>query len=308
MGLVLLVLASVRLVFVVEGVFNAVWGAPRRRARVSRFIIYVFALVALGLVLGGIGWGLRTIRSSDAGSPLNSPIFGAAVPFLLKAFFLTLIYRYVPNARVRLTPAAVAGATVAIGLELLRAGFGLYVDALMRMNLIAGSHGLRALRDHFALLRVGAHSLRRRADARAPEGELRRDDREPARRARREGDPDAPPDVLAESSPLQDLETNPDASPADTLAILEDLKKGGLIEGNAAAGFPAGDLGPPDHGRAHHRRAVPGPAPRQPARPGSGRHGARAALRSPASREARSAGDDVDPAARAPGHGAHPRT
>jgi len=41
----------------------------------------------------------------------------------------------------------------------------------------------------------------------------------------------------AEASPLQDLETNPDVSPADTLAILDDLKKGGLIEGDAAAGF-----------------------------------------------------------------------
>ncbi len=53
-GLVLLVVVSVRLVFVVEGVFNAVWGAPRRRARLSRVILYTFALAVLGLVLGGI--------------------------------------------------------------------------------------------------------------------------------------------------------------------------------------------------------------------------------------------------------------
>ncbi len=38
-------------------------------------------------------------------------------------------------------------------------------------------------------------------------------------------------------SPLKDLETNPDASPADTLAILDDLKKGGLIDGDATAGY-----------------------------------------------------------------------
>ena len=55
----LLVVASVRLVFVVEGVFNAVWGAPRRRMSLTRIILYTFALLALGLVLGGIGWGLR---------------------------------------------------------------------------------------------------------------------------------------------------------------------------------------------------------------------------------------------------------
>ena len=68
-GLLLLVVASVRLVFVVEGVFNAVWGAPRRRMSLTRIILYTFALLALGVVLGGLGWGLRTVRFSvDVGS------------------------------------------------------------------------------------------------------------------------------------------------------------------------------------------------------------------------------------------------
>ncbi len=236
-GLALLVVASVRLVFVVEGVFNAVWGAPRRKRPVARFIIYVFALAALGLVLGGIGWGLRTIRTADASSVLNSPIFGAAVPFMLKAFFLTLIYRYVPNARVRVTPAAVAGATVALGLEILRGGFGLYVDALMRMNLITGSlafalFAIISLYFAWALILFGVeltHVLQRESSGAATESQ-------------REGRAEKAIRMLlrmssVEPSPLKDLETNPNVSPADTLAILEDLRKAGLIEGDAAAGF-----------------------------------------------------------------------
>ena len=54
-GIAVVLVASVRLIFVVEGVFNAVWGAPRRRMSVRRVAIYSFALLALGLVLGGIG-------------------------------------------------------------------------------------------------------------------------------------------------------------------------------------------------------------------------------------------------------------
>ncbi len=77
-GLVLLVIASVRLVFVVEGVFNAVWGAPRRKARLARIFLYTFALAALGLVLGGIGAVLRAIRSADTDSILSSPAVAAA--------------------------------------------------------------------------------------------------------------------------------------------------------------------------------------------------------------------------------------
>jgi membrane protein len=236
-GLALLVLASVRLVFVVEGVFNAVWGAPRRKARVSRFFIYVFALAALGLVLGGIGWGLRTIRSADSGSFLALPAVGAMAPFLLKAFFLTLIYRYVPNARVRLAPAAVAGATVALGLEILRVGFNLYVETLLRMNLIAGSlafvlFAIVSLYFAWALILFGVeltHVLQRETSGATTE-------------RRREGRAEKAIRMLlrmssVEAAPLKDLETNPDASPADTLAILEDLRRAGLIEGDAAAGF-----------------------------------------------------------------------
>jgi membrane protein len=236
-GLALLVLASVRLVFVVEGVFNAVWGAPRRKARVSRFFLYVFALAALGLVLGGIGWGLRTIRNGDPGSLLNSPAVGAVAPFLLKAFFLTLIYRYVPNARVRLAPAAVAGATVALCLEVLRAAFNLYVEALLRMNLIAGSlafalFAIISLYFAWALILFGVeltHVLQKESAGVATE-------------RHREGRAEKAIRMLlrmssSEPAPLKDLETNPDASPAETLAILEDLRKAGLIEGDAAPGF-----------------------------------------------------------------------
>jgi DNA-binding IscR family transcriptional regulator len=168
---------------------------------------------------------------------LNSPAIGAVVPFLLKAFFLTLLYRYVPNARVRLAPAAVAGATVALGLEILRGGFGLYVEALLRMNLIAGSlafalFAIISLYFAWALILFGVeltHVLQRESSGAETE-------------RHREGRAEKAIRMLlrmssVEPAPLKDLETNPDASPADTLAILEDLRKAGLIEGNAAAGF-----------------------------------------------------------------------
>jgi membrane protein len=236
-GLVLLVIASVRLVFVVEGVFNAVWGAPRRKARLARIFLYTFALAALGLVLGGIGALLRAIRSADADSVLSSPAVAAAAPFLLKAFFLTLIYRYVPNARVRLAPAAVAGAACALGLELLRLAFGVYVETMLRMNLITGSlvfalFAILSLYFAWALILFGVeltHVLQRESSGVGTD-------------SRREGRAEKAIRMLlrmssVDPSPLKDLETDPDASPADTLAILEDLKKGGLIDGDATAGY-----------------------------------------------------------------------
>lgn len=237
-GIVLLVFASVHLVVTVEGVFNAVWGAPRRRARVVRLFVFVFALVALGLVLGGIGWGMRALRrAADPDSVVNSELVGAGLPFLLKAFFLTLLYRYLPNARVRLPAAAVAGATVALGLEILRLIFNLYVEALQRMNLITGSmafalFAILALYFAWALILIGVeltHVLQREvAGARTD--------------TRREGRAEKAIRMLlcmssAEFAPLKDLETDRDASTADTLAVLDDLARAGLVDGNAVKGF-----------------------------------------------------------------------
>lgn len=237
-GLLLLIIASVRLVFVVEGVFNAVWGAPRRRARLTRLVLYTFALVALGLVLGGIFWGLRALRGYvEMDSILNSRTFGAVAPFLLKSFFLTLLYRYLPNAKVRFVAAAVAGSTVALALELLRLGFGLYVEALLRMNLITGSlaflfFAVLSLYFAWVLILLGVeltHVLQ--AEVAGGSAGLNREGR--TERAIR---------MLLrlssfEPAPLADLDPNPDAPSPETIPILEDLRRAGLVSGDPVAGF-----------------------------------------------------------------------
>lgn len=236
-GLLLLVVASVRLVFVVEGIFNAVWGAPRRRMSLTRVVLYTFALVALGLVLGGIGLGLRSVRHAvHVDSGVKAALLGAA-PFLLKAFLLTLLFRYLPNARVRLGSAAVAGATVALALELLRLAFGVYVETLLRMNLITGSLGfvflvILSLYLAWALILLGVeltHVLQthvaRAAGRLAPRGRSERAVRMLLRMS------SSAPALLAE------IEPEPDAPSAETLAILEDLQKAGLVEGKPETGF-----------------------------------------------------------------------
>jgi membrane protein len=201
-------------------------------------VIYSFALLALGLVLGGIGWGLRAMRTSArTDSVVNTRTFLAAAPFLLKAFFLTLLYRYLPNARVRLGPAAVAGAAVSLGLEVLRLGFALYVGALKRMNLITGSlafvlFAVLSLYFAWALILLGVeltYVLQTRISGSATP-------------FRREGRAEKAIRMMlcmstAQPAPLAELETNPDASPAETLGILEQLAKAKLIEGDPAAGW-----------------------------------------------------------------------
>ncbi len=239
-GLLLLVVASVRLVFVVEAVFNAVWGAPRRRMSLTRIVLYTFALLALGLVLGGIGWGLRTVRHSvDVDSGVKAVLLAAA-PFLLKALLLMLLFRYLPNARVRLGSAAVAGAAVALALELLRLAFGVYVETLLRMNLITGSLGfiflaVLSLYLAWALILLGVeltHVLQthvaRAAGRLAPRGRGERAIRMLLRMS------------SSAPVPLAEIEPEPDAPSAETLRILEDLQQAGIVEGAPGAGYRLG--------------------------------------------------------------------
>src|SRR5262249_4618566 len=100
---------------------------------------YTLVLFALALLVGSVSLGARLMRRSGMGGILDSNAFGALIPFLAEFCALTLLYRLLPNARVRLRPAAIAAAVVAVSLETLRGLFGLYVGALSRVNLITGS-------------------------------------------------------------------------------------------------------------------------------------------------------------------------
>lgn len=240
-GLLALVVTSVRLIFVVEGIFNAVWGAPKRRRWIPRVLLYTLALAALGLLLGGVGIGLRALRQSVAmDSFMSSPAFDAASSYLLKALALTLLYRFLPHARVRWAPAAVAGALVALLLEVLRLLFGLYVAALSDMNLITGSLTLLlfvvlSLYFVWVLILLGVeltHVIQTRVG--------------PAARAREaEGHAEKAIRLLLRLSPtepraLKELEAQPDADTAEAAMILDSLERAGLVRGNPTDGYVLG--------------------------------------------------------------------
>ena len=236
-GFVVVVIASVRLVFVVEGVFNAVWGAPRRRMSLARIVIYSFALLAFALVLGGIGWGMRAVRHSvDVDSGVKAALLGSA-PFLLKTVLLTLLFRYLPNARVRLSAALLGGAAVSLALEFLRIGFGIYVGAMLSMNLITGSLGfvflaILSLYLAWALILLGVeltHVLQTHAalaaGGLAGQGRAERAIRMLLRMS------------SSEATPVAAIQPDPETPPAETIAILDELQRAGLVTGDTTTGF-----------------------------------------------------------------------
>ena len=238
-GLVILIVASVRLIFIVEATFNAVWGAPKRRAWFQRIAIYSFALFSLALLVGAIGSGVQILRRfSLLETVLVSPFAETIFPFAAEFAVLTLLYHYLPNAYVRWTSAALAGGITAVLLELLRIVFGKYVAMLSRMNLITGSLSLLL----FVLLSVFlvwvlillgvelTHVLQTKI------GRSRRRGRVPAGRAE-----NAIRMLLrlAEGGfhRLRELYHDQEGSSVEAERILDCLRDAGIVEGDAARGF-----------------------------------------------------------------------
>lgn len=233
-GLVLLLVASVRLIFVVEELFNAVWGAPRRRAWFTRIVLYMFVLIVLSLLIGGIGIGLRW-RSS---TPSSDPLTGSTYPFVIELAALTLLYRYLPNAHVHWRSAGIASVVVALLLELLRKLFGLYVDALSRMNLITGSLslvllGLFSIYFVWALILLGVELTHVLQDT------ARRGRRISGLRAGRAENAIRMLLRLAAggSHPFRDLYGEQEASSVEAEELLGHLRDNGLVRGDRSRGF-----------------------------------------------------------------------
>ena len=237
-GLAILLIASVRLIFIVEGIFNAVWGAPKRRRYWSRLAIYTLVLFALALLVGSVGLGARLMRRVGMGSFLDSDAVAALVPLVAEFCALTLLYRYLPNARVHLRPAAIAAGVVALSLEGLRALFGLYVGALSRVNLITGSLTLILLTlvsiylfwalvlagvELTHVLQIGA--ARRRVEGTEPAGRVENAIRMLLRLA------------TGGSASFRELSDEQQAPTAQAQEILECLCQRGLVDGDSTRGY-----------------------------------------------------------------------
>ena len=237
-GLVVLILASVRMIFTVERIFNAVWGAPSRRRLMPRIALYILVLFALAMLVGSVAFGVQLLRGSPLAPIATSPAAGWLFPVAIELAALTLLYRFLPNALVRWSAAAAAGATVALLLELLRWAFGMYVRMLSRVNLITGSLTLLLLTLVslflvWALILLGvelAHVLQTGAAHRRLAGVRRAGRAENAIRM-----------LLSLASGgarvLAELYRQQEGSSDDAREMLDCLRDNGLVVGDASSGY-----------------------------------------------------------------------
>lgn len=131
----------------IEQTINRIWNVSKARPFKVRFLSFTL-LMAWGPILVGatfsslflLGRELRDRLILEAPERiLESSALLALAPFVGTLLGLTLLYWLVPYTSVSFRCALAGGLTGAILLEVLRQGFGLYVDVLKNASMIYGS-------------------------------------------------------------------------------------------------------------------------------------------------------------------------
>ena len=155
-GIALLVFTATWLFVTAEGTLNRIWRVTRRRSLVARFTTF-WAILSLGPVLIGVGFYLSSMFDRTAlGQGLRSlpwlqALLAVVLPLCLSVAALTLIYRLVPNTRVRWVPALSGGLVAGLLFELSKFGFNVYVVKIYSGSTTVRIYGAFALFPVFLL-------------------------------------------------------------------------------------------------------------------------------------------------------------
>src|SRR5512140_2126682 len=121
---------SLRLFCVREGAANALWGTTIRRP-----LLWRLGTALVGILLGPVIAGVATSTLLATGAPFGEFRWTG---FLLTASVLTLLYRFIPNARVRWSAALVSGLLAGAAMNAVKTGFTRSFIALRSVSTIYG--------------------------------------------------------------------------------------------------------------------------------------------------------------------------
>jgi membrane protein len=144
-GLVFLAITALMLMASIEQVFNHIWRAPRPRTLVQRLVIYWTIITVGPLLIGGslslTSWLLAQPVAAVASSSAQQALL-KFLPVVLNAAAFGLLYLMIPNRRVLVKDALVGGVIAAVGFELMKRGFGLYLQLFPTYDLIYGTFSI----------------------------------------------------------------------------------------------------------------------------------------------------------------------
>ncbi len=140
-GFVVLVGSTLALVFTIDHTFNNIWRVKARRSVWKRLLVYS-ALLAFGpMLLAASLWLTTTVAMwSESLVGVDSVrMFYNGLEFVLVWAGLTVLYRYVPNARVMPRHALLGGLCAATALEVAKKLLAIYLLKMPAYSMIYGA-------------------------------------------------------------------------------------------------------------------------------------------------------------------------
>lgn len=125
----------------VEAVINRIWDVPKRRSWYNRITSFVLVLLVGPILVATAHWAVNYFEGDPRWRALATNGLVQTLPFLFSVLGLTFLNWQVPNTRVRFESALVGAGVSALLLEILRLGFGIYVDRSTGISVVYGSFG-----------------------------------------------------------------------------------------------------------------------------------------------------------------------
>jgi len=145
-GIVMFFAVTLLLFSTVEESLNKIWNVTKGRPLRMRLLSFVLLLFWGPLLLGATFSSLILLRQAPALRLLFERSFLLnVVPFAASVVGLTTLYWAVPHTRVRLRSALAGGLLAGILLEILRQGFGTYVEVFRNVSIVYGSFAFALL-------------------------------------------------------------------------------------------------------------------------------------------------------------------
>ncbi len=141
-GFVGFILTSLAAFTSVEKTMNRIWNVPGQRPLRSRLLSFTMVLFWGPLVIGATYSLLFYLRQRPAFQTLTGSLPIQLIPFTVTVLGLTMLYWLVPYTRVEFRSALAGGFSAALLLEVLRQGFGIYVEQVRNISLVYGGFGL----------------------------------------------------------------------------------------------------------------------------------------------------------------------
>ena len=145
-GTAFLAVTALALMLTIDKALNGIWLVSRLRPFVHRLLIY-WATLTIGPLMIGASLSVTSwlIRIS-MGLTQDIPAIGVAllqiVPLLLTSIAFSVSYLIVPNRRVALTHAIAGGVAAAIGFEMMKQGFALYITHFPTYRAVYGAFAI----------------------------------------------------------------------------------------------------------------------------------------------------------------------